>query len=55
VRAVFGAGEHGQAGVDGAALRGVIGDRVAEFRNSARTGCRATAVVIFAKWALWPG
>ena len=31
VRAVFGAGDHGQAGVDGAALGGVVGDRVAEF------------------------
>jgi hypothetical protein len=32
VRAVLGAGDHGQAGVDGAALGGVVGDRVAEFR-----------------------
>jgi hypothetical protein len=31
VLAVFGAGDHGQAGVDGAALGGVVGDGVAEF------------------------
>ena len=31
VLAVLGAGDHGQAGVDGAALGGVVGDRVAEF------------------------
>ena len=31
VLAVLGAGEHGQAGVHGAALGGVVGDRVAEF------------------------
>src|ERR1035441_8858447 len=30
VRAVLGAGDHGQAGVHGAALGGVVGDRVAE-------------------------
>src|SRR5690349_22341483 len=31
VLAVFGAGDDGQAGGDGAALGGVIGDRVAQF------------------------
>ena len=31
VLAVLGAGDHGQAGVDGAALGGVVGDGVAEF------------------------
>ena len=31
VLAVLGAGDHREAGVDGAALRDVIGDRVAEF------------------------
>ena len=31
VLAVLGSGDHRQAGVDGAALGGVVGDRVAEF------------------------
>ena len=31
VLAVLGAGDHGQAGVHGAALGGVVGDRVAQF------------------------
>ena len=40
VLAVLGAGDDGQAGVDGAALGGVIGDRVAQFGicGSRRTG-----------------
>jgi len=32
VLAVLGAGDHGQAGVHGAALGGVVGDRVAQVR-----------------------
>jgi hypothetical protein len=43
VLAVLGAGDHGQAGVHGAALRGVVGHGVAEF-GSFVTGVQEVAV-----------